>query len=176
MKMKVFGWLIVGCLLYVCPSAMGQTVFSSDIIGSNVTDPPQGGILATPQAPWTVTSASVSIQANGKWKSVIKGLVVPTIGTAAVTQIAEALVCGGTIVASTPSVALDTSGNAKIKATVTGVPSRCVAPTVFVFVTEFMGLPFGLTSNPQTQYIAVSGFSTAAAAESHNPLDDMGKK
>ena len=167
----MFGWLIVGCLFYVCPNAMGQTVFSGQLLGAGASDPELGGILAQNQAPvaFVVTSASVTIAASGKWKSTITGLVVPTVGTGGITQIAEALVCGGKIVANTESVALSTAGNAKIKTTVTGIPSRCVAPAVFVYVTEIDGVSVGLTSTPPTQYIAVTGFTTSSSTDSDPP-------
>ena len=171
-KFKVFGLLLAGCFLCVCPSAKAQAVFSGDLIGSSTSDAAVGGIGTAP-APWVVTSGSVTIQANGKWKSVIKGLVVPTLGTAQVTGIAEALVCGGTIVANTPGVTLDSNGNAKIKATVTGIPSRCAAPAVIIYVTEFQGMSFTL---PGTQFIGLSGFTTSAGAEEHSPLEHMGKQ
>jgi len=162
MKLKVFGWLVVGCLLYVCPNAMGQA-FSMDIKGSLTTDSTIAGI-APGGAPWTVTSASVTISEAGKVKAKIKGLLIPgptpTVGP--VTGVQASLVCGGTIVASTASFPLNAAGDATIKGTIT-LPSRCAAPIVLIQVSAATGA--GTIPSGAGPFIALSGFTTSSAAD-----------
>jgi hypothetical protein len=161
MKLKVFGWLVVGCLLYVCPNALGQA-FSMDIKGSLTSDSTIAGI-APGGAAWTVTSASVTISDAGKLKAKIKGLILPSTGTAGpVTGVQASLVCGGTIAASTASFPLSAAGDATIKGTIT-LPSRCVAPIVLIQVSAATGA--GTIPSGAGPFIALSGFTTSSAAD-----------
>jgi hypothetical protein len=166
MKLKVFGWLIVGCLLYVCPNAMGQ-VISANIVGSLTTDPAVAGITEA-GAPWTVTSGSITISDAGVVKAKIKGLIITTpagSGVGPVTEIAASLVCGGAIVATTTSAPISSEGNAKIKDTIT-LPARCVDPIVLIQVAAATG--FGTIPTGGGPFIASSGFTTASGEAVHN--------
>lgn len=167
MKLKVFGWLVVGCLLYVCPSAMGQD-FSMDIKGSLTTDSTVAGI-APGGAPWTVTSASVTISDAGKVKAKIKGLIIPGTGVGPVTGVQASLVCGGTIVASTASFPLSSAGDATIKGTIT-LPGRCVAPVVLIQVSAATGA--GPIPSGKGPFIALSGFGTSSTADNERKPDE----
>jgi hypothetical protein len=168
MKMKVFGWLIAGCLLYACPTAMGQqVVFSNEIIGSTPGQTAAG--VSSGGAPWVVTSASISVFSDGKVRSRIKGLVIPGTGVGPVTGVAASLVCGGsggTVAATTASVPLSSGGNAKISDTIK-LPSSCIAPVILIRVTSISSGPLPAPG----PFIALSGFNTAATAES----DDSGE-
>ncbi|HEY6331741.1 MAG TPA: hypothetical protein VI756_20610, partial [Blastocatellia bacterium] len=102
MKLRVFGWLIVGCLLYVCPSAMAQST-TFDLIGSATTDGPVSGIKPG-GADWSITSGKCTLSDSGDLSCKIKGLVISgTKSAAPVTNIAISLVCGGTVAVSSAS-------------------------------------------------------------------------
>jgi hypothetical protein len=167
MKMKMFGWLIVAGLLYVCPNAKGQS-FTVDLIGAITTSPTIGGISSskTTGANWGITSGSVTISPTGAVKGKITGLLIPGAGTA--TVIAVTLVCGGTVAGTTPSFALNTEGDAKIKGPTAKItlPSRCDGAQVLIVVTEFMGAPVPFAD---TNYIADGGFLTSSTSDATTP-------
>jgi hypothetical protein len=156
MKLRVFGWLIVGCLLYVCPNAMAQSI-SFDIIGSQTSDPATAGIKPG-GANWSITSGKCDLSDSGALSCKIKGLVITgTTSASPVTNIAISLVCGGAVAASSDSVALSSAGDAKLKGTLT-LPSRCFTPALLVQVTGITGTP---TVPLGTAFIGGSGFSGA---------------
>lgn len=156
MKLRVFGWLIVGCLLYVCPNAMAQS-FSFDLIGSQTTDVTIAGVKPG-GAGWSITSGKCTLSDSGDLSCKIKGLVITgTKSAAPVTNIAISLVCDGAVTASSDSEALSTDGDAKVKGTLT-LGSRCFAPQILIQVTGITGtpnVPLG------SAYIGGSGFAGA---------------
>jgi len=163
MKLKILGGFILGCLLYACPTALGQqVVISSQVVGSTPGQTVAG--VASGGAPWVVTSATISISADGNVRSRIKGLIIPGTGVGPVTGVAASLVCGGsggTVAATTASFPLTSGGNAKISDTII-LPSSCVAPVVLIRVTSISSGPLPAPG----PFIALSGFKTTATAES----------
>src|SRR5262245_38378832 len=175
MKMKMFGWLILGCVLFLCPSAMAQdslavfgikskVVFSSDIIGST----PNQAVAGVPSgtAPWVVTGGSVSITEDGKVVSSIKGLVIPQVGVGPVTTIAASLVCGGSgglVAATTRSFPLQENGDASLADTIK-LPASCVAPVVLIRITALTNGDLPAPIN----FIASTGNSNPEAKTGEN--------
>jgi hypothetical protein len=164
MTMKVISLLIVAGALFACPSAKAQA-FSASLVGSSQTGPAIGGVSPPSQAPWTLTSATVTISASGVVKANIKGLQIPSVGTATVTGIALSLVCGGAVVGTTDHTVLASNGNAKIRGTI-ALPSSCYGPQVMIVVTEFQGMTIPFDA---TQYIAANGFTAPTAADDRVP-------
>ncbi|HEY6331740.1 MAG TPA: hypothetical protein VI756_20605 [Blastocatellia bacterium] len=156
MKTRVFGWLIAGCLLAVCPSAMGQSIDSITlpIIGSQVTDMTVAGVKSD-TSPW-IGGGSCTFSSSGDVKCKIKGVIIPdaTGGTTGgVTGVAAGLICNGVLVGTTSMATLNAGGGAKITGTIT-VPSRCGEPIAIIEELEKAGsaVPAG------TVFIAVSAF------------------
>jgi hypothetical protein len=184
MKMKLFGWLIVAGLLYVCPNVMGQSL-TVDLAGAVTTGPNIGGIATnkTAGADWGITSGSITISATGAVKGKISGLLIPVAGTATVTEISVVLVCGGTISGETGSFALSTTGDAKIKGSGATVPipsGGCYGPQVLIVADTFQGATVPLAD---TNYIAAGSLGVAASTDAADstvpkrrlPMDDLDK-
>jgi len=169
MKFKIFGWLIVGCLLYVCPNAMGQIV-TGNIVGALTTDAAVAGV-AEGGAPWAVTKGTFSISNTGAVKIKVTGLIITDpagAGVGPVTEVAASLVCGGMIVGTTSSVPISSAGDFKIKGSIK-LPSRCAAPVVLIQVAAATG--FGTIPTGGGPFIAISGFTSSSAADSTEPDD-----
>jgi hypothetical protein len=164
MKLKVFGWLVVGCLLYVCPTAMGQSQ-TFTVIGSSISDNTLGGIKAG-GAPWSGTG-TCTLSDSGAVKCKIKGLIITGSGSASpVDAVGASLVCNGAVVGTTASAPLSTAGAAKIKGTIT-LPSRCSAPAILIVVLGASGSTVPPGAGP---FIGLSGFTTAGAQDAR-PID-----
>ncbi len=93
---------------------------------------------------------SVRLKRDGRLDVRVKGLVIPTTGTAgAVTSISASLYCApesSAAAATTGTARLASDGDGRIRAQLT-LPSSCLAPVVLIH-------PNGNT----TRYIAASGF------------------
>ena len=129
----------------------GTTLFESRLAPSLTTDPPLHGVTAG-GAPWVLRSGSARLRQSGRLQVRVRGLVIPAPqgnGTAGpVTSITAALYCGAdtTAAATTSSVPLSPSGNARIDQRVT-LPSTCLAPVVLVHPNAI-----------NAAYIAATGF------------------
>src|SRR5262245_47259345 len=175
MQMKMFGWLILGCVLFLCPSAMAQdslavfgvkskVVFSSSIIGSTPDQTVAGVQSGT--LPWVVRGGSVTITADGKVVSSIKGLVIPQVGVGPVTKVAASLVCGGSggsVAATTRSFPLQQNGDTSLADTI-NLPANCVAPVVLIRITALTDGDLPAPIN----FIASSGFGNHEAKTGEN--------
>ena len=100
--------------------------------------------------PWQLDSGQVRLRQDGRLTLGVRGLVIPGNGTPGpVTSISASLFCGAdtTPTATTPSVPLSSSGDARISTRIS-LPAKCLAPVVLV--------------NPNgnaAAYIAASGFT-----------------
>ncbi|HEY7208073.1 MAG TPA: hypothetical protein VH416_07515 [Gaiellaceae bacterium] len=86
--------------------------------------------------PWQLTRGTVKLESDGKLKVDIRGLVIPTLGTAGpVTSVSASLFCGAdtnkTAAATTSTVPLSSKGNGRIEQRIT-LPATCLAPIVLV--------------------------------------------
>ena len=102
---------------------------------SQPTDPTFHGVKPG-GAPWILKRGEVRLESTGRLDLVVRGLVIPTTGTAGpVTTISASLYCGAdsntTAAATTQSVPITSTGNARIRASLT-VPSTCLAPVILV--------------------------------------------
>jgi hypothetical protein len=108
----------------------------STVIGSApgvvIAGVPSGG------APWTVADGEARVSADGELRVEVEGLLLINTGNPAldgtvgpVRGVFASLVCGGTVVASTSTVPLNSAGDAEIRANVS-VPQSCFAPSVLV--------------------------------------------
>lgn len=117
-------------------------------VGEHVAGVPSGGV------PWKVAHSEVEVKSSGKIEVEAKGLLIasgPAVDTVGpITMVGASLVCGDVDVADTVSVPLSSSGDFKIRDTIT-VPSPCIAPAVLVRVTATTGGP--LANGP---FIAVN--------------------
>lgn len=122
-----------------------EALLEATVAGSLPTDPLIAG-LRPGGAPWVVDPLSSIEVENGKIEAKIYGLVIPgRVPPNPVPALSASLVCGGVVVATTPTVPFSPQGDAKIEAKVT-VPQRCIAPAVLLN-------PNGST----TAYIGVTG-------------------
>jgi hypothetical protein len=132
----------------------GGSIFRSTLAPSVPADPALHGVAAG-GAPWVLSRGDVRIDAKGRVRVRIAGLVIPVAhgtfpaGTARpVTVVSAALYCGAdtTAAATTPSVPISETGDGSISAQVT-LPATCLAPVVLIHPNDVAGA-----------YIAASGW------------------
>jgi hypothetical protein len=129
----------------------GAAVIDESLAPSQTTDPTFHGVKPG-GAPWVLKSGSVRLTSDGRLDLDVRGLVIPTTGTASpVTTITASLYCGAdantTPADTTQPVPISTAGNARIKDRSFNVPSTCLAPVILVH-------PNGIA----TAYIALDGW------------------
>jgi len=129
-----------------------NAMFSSSLAPSVPTDPAIGGVNPG-GVPWVIDRGTARVQADGRVRVRIDGLVIPVAhgtfpaGTALpVTTVSASVSCAGGATATTGSVPLSADGDARIDDTV-DLPSTCLAPVVLVHPNAGAGA-----------YIAVSGW------------------
>lgn len=83
------------------------------------------------KVPWAIKSGHVTLSARGRLKVTVKGLVVTPGGTNPIPDIAAQVYCGGSRVATTPTVPFSAKGNARIDRKV-ALPPFCAAPAVIL--------------------------------------------
>jgi hypothetical protein len=129
----------------------GAPLIDESLAPSQPTDPMFHGV-SPGGLPWVLKNGSVRLKRDGRLDLRVKGLVIPTTGTARpVTTISASLYCGvdtnTTAVATSQQVALSPNGNARIHDGSFTVPASCLAPVILVH-------PNGLA----TAYIALDGW------------------
>ena len=129
-----------------------NATFSSSLAPSVPTDPAIDGV-APGGVPWVIDRGTARLQADGRIRVKIEGLVIPIAhgtfpaGTALpVTTVSASVMCAGGASATTGSVPLSADGDARIDDTL-ALPSTCLAPVVLVHPNGGAGA-----------YIAVSGW------------------
>lgn len=128
----------------------GKVVLAASLAPSVPTDVPIHGIVPG-GVPWVIDPSRVRLQRSGELDLRIRGLVIPTLGTAGpVTTVSASLLCGAdpAPAATTAAVPLTQAGDARIDARIQ-LPATCLAPSVVVH-------PNGNTK----AYIAVSGWKS----------------
>lgn len=133
-------------------ASQGNATFRSALAPSLPTDPAIDGV--TPGGvPWVIDRGSARIQADGRVRVEIEGLVIPIAhGTLPadtarpVTTVSASVMCAGGASATTGSVPISEDGDARIDDSV-DLPSTCLAPVVLVHPNGGAGA-----------YIAVSGW------------------
>lgn len=130
---------------------LGVALLDESLAPSQPTDPTFHGVKPG-GAPWVLKSGSVRLTSDGRLDLEVRGLVIPTTGTASpVTTITASLYCGAdantTPADTTQPVPISTAGNARIKDRSFSVPSTCLAPVILVH-------PNGIA----TAYIALDGW------------------
>lgn len=131
----------------------GALLIDESLAPSLPTDPTFHGV-APGGAPWVLTRGEVRLTSNGRLDLVLRGLVIPSTGTAGpVTTVSASLYCGAdsdtTAADTTQQVPISSSGNARIRDPSFSVPSTCLAPVILVH-------PNGIA----TAYIALDGSMT----------------
>lgn len=81
--------------------------------------------------PWVIRAGHVVLSEDGALQAEVSGLIVPNAGKNPVPQIAAAVYCGGTRVATTSPVSFSPKGDAHLRATVV-LPAFCAAPAVLL--------------------------------------------
>lgn len=115
-------------------------IFSAHLAPSLPTDPAIHGVAAG-GLPWVIKRGTVKLDADGRTRVEIRGLVIPIAhgtfpaGTALpVTTVSASLYCApdaSAAAATTGSVPITPDGNARIETTLT-LPATCLAPIVLV--------------------------------------------
>src|SRR3954468_15071503 len=118
----------------------GRATFSASLAASLPADPAIHGVAAG-GLPWALTRGSVRLSHDGEVRVEIRGLVIPVAhgtfpaGVASpVTTVSASLYCApeaSAAVATTASVPISASGNARIEDDLT-LPGTCLAPVVLV--------------------------------------------
>ena len=129
----------------------GMPLIDESLAPSQPTDPTFHGV-SRGGAPWVLKSGEVRLKRDGKLDLRVRGLVIPTLGTAGpVTTISASLYCGAdsntTAADTTQQVPISSKGDARIHDASFTVPSTCLAPVVLVH-------PNGIA----TTYIALDGW------------------
>jgi len=128
----------VSCL-FALSTVADEIAFLSPIVGSNpgvtIAGVKSGG------APWVVNHGFAVLNDDGRLRADVRGLILPSLGSAGpVTAIAASVVCGDAVAATSDSVALSVDGNAEIHAKLQ-VPSPCLGTIVLIRATAFNGTP-----------------------------------
>ena len=111
----------------------GKALLASTLAPSVPTDVAIHGIVPG-GVPWVLDRGGVRLKSDGELDVRIRGLVIPSLGTAGpVTTVSASLLCGADTApaATTGAVPLSSSGDARIDGTIT-VPATCLAPSVVV--------------------------------------------
>ena len=129
----------------------GVALLDESLAPSQPTDPTFHGVKPG-GAPWVLKAGSVRLTSDRRLDLEVRGLVIPTTGTAApVTTITASLYCGAdadtTPADTTQPVPISSTGDARIKDRSFSVPSTCLAPVILVH-------PNGIAS----AYIALDGW------------------
>lgn len=125
-----------------------RTVLRSALAGSLATDAALFGVLPG-TSPWVIDRGTVRLEPDGDLRLRVRGLVIPDApanGTNPVPTLSVSVFCGGTRVATTPTVPFDARGNARLETDIGTLPSPCATPAVLVH-------PNAVTS----RYIAFNG-------------------
>lgn len=109
----------------------GRTILSAEVAGSLTTDPVLFQTASPGGADWVIDEGEVRLRHDGRLDVRVEGLVLTSTGANPVTQVAASVACNGAVVATTPVVPFSTTGDARIRATVT-LPQRCIAPVVLL--------------------------------------------
>ena len=133
---------IISCFvscLFALSTVADEIAFLSPIVGSNpgvtIAGVKSGG------APWVVNHGFAVLNDDGRLRADVRGLILPSLGSAGpVTAIAASVVCGDAVAATSDSVALSVDGNAEIHAKLQ-VPSPCLGTIVLIRATAFNGTP-----------------------------------
>jgi hypothetical protein len=134
--------------------APGGVMLTSSLAPSVPSDPMLHGVSAG-FAPWVLKLGAFQLLGNGKVEVVIRGLVIPELGTPGPVKTVEAAIyCGNETApaATTDSAPLSEQGDAVITSRV-DLPDTCLTPAVLIN-------PNGIGSI----YIATSGFSESPAS------------
>jgi hypothetical protein len=108
-------------------------LLATSIAPSVPTDPMLHGVTAG-GAPWVIKQSEFQLFGNGQVVAVIRGLVIPALGTPGpVKTVDAALYCGNetTPAATTASAPISEAGNAVIISKVS-LPSTCLTPAVLI--------------------------------------------
>ena len=108
----------------------GRTILSAELAGSLVKDPPVFG-AAPGGADWVIGNGEARLRHDGRLDVRVEGLVLTSTGANPITELAASVACNGAVVATTAVVPFSSTGDAKIRATVT-LPQRCIAPVVML--------------------------------------------
>jgi hypothetical protein len=132
------------------PRGGGKTLFRSFLAPSQPNDPSFHDVVAGMNA-WQLDRGDVRLKRNGRFRLVVRGLVLTSSGDpGAVTTVDASLYCGADSTTApadtTDQVPISSKGDAHIRDKLT-LPSTCLAPVVLVH-------PNGDTDH----YIAVDGF------------------
>jgi hypothetical protein len=129
----------------------GNTLFDTTLAPTVPADPALHGNAAG-MAPWVLSFGEARLRQDGRLDVRIRGLVIPPPtgnGTPGlVTTVRAALFCDNatTAAATTQSVPLSTSGDARIRASLT-LPAKCLAPALLI-----------QPNGSSTVYITANGF------------------
>jgi hypothetical protein len=152
--------------------------FTSGIVGSMPNQVVAG--VSSGGAPWVVREGHAKLTKKGKLNVEVEGLLIAAgllangnpvpqnlVGTTATVMfVAASLVCGGTVVDSTPAVALSAAGNAEMEGKV-NAPAACATPAVLVRIAPSITA----TGLDLKAFIALSGSVLA----NDDDKDDHGK-
>jgi hypothetical protein len=110
-----------------------ELILRSSILGSQLVDPPIAGATRG-GAPWVLDEGEARLSQDGSLRVEVEGLVIPGRGNP-VPLLSASVVCGGVVVATTPTAPFGTTGDkvgdSRIRAKVM-LPDRCLAPAILL--------------------------------------------
>jgi len=140
----------LGLLATLLTVSVGTTAAGAkQIFGSSMVGIPTGGLvldgLTGGGVPWSINAGRAVLTDDGHLSVVVQGLVVTSSGVNPSATGRAAVVCAGTVVATTDPVAFSPAGDAQINTTVS-LPSPCLDIAVFFL------------NGAGTRWFAVTGF------------------
>jgi hypothetical protein len=150
----VMGFLAMG-------TSADELVFIAPVVGSNPGATIAG--VASGGAPWVVRRGIAVLTDEGRLNVDVRGLVLPSVNNTAgpITGVAASVICANTVIATSNTASLTTTGDAEIHAKLS-VPQPCVGAVVLVRAAAVNGTP---VSAPGA-FIAATG--TAARQNDDN--------
>jgi hypothetical protein len=141
--MRRVSLLMVAVCVVAGMSAIGtsadELVFIAPVVGSNPGATIAG--VASGGAPWVVRRGIAVLTDEGRLAVDVRGLVLPSVNNTAgpITGVAASVVCANTVIATTDTANLTSTGDAEIHAKLT-VPQPCVGAVVLVRVAAVNGM------------------------------------
>jgi hypothetical protein len=105
-------------------------VLSAALAPSVPTDPAIFG-AAPGGAPWKLTHGQADLSSSGRILVDVRGLVLTSTGANPVPDLAASVYCAGTLAATTAPVPFSTTGNARIRTTLS-LPALCPVPAILL--------------------------------------------
>jgi hypothetical protein len=158
--------ILVVCVvsgMFALGTSADELVFIAPVVGSNPGATIAG--VASGGAPWVVRRGLAVLTEEGRLSLDVRGLVLPSVNNTAgpITGVAASVICANTVIATSNTANLTSTGDAEIHAKL-AVPQPCVGAVVLVRVAAVNGTALPAPS----AFIAATGTATRQDGDGQN--------